>query len=82
MKGTITTINHRTGFHAVLTEEGDITVFELVDAAQPEIGDAISGALDSLGSETLKNLSQGASFDVFIQDAHCSDSRAKHLLKR
>lgn len=82
MNGEIIGINLRTGFYAVRTSEGDITVFELIDSCVPEKGDLVSGALDSLGSETFVNISQQHSFDVFVQDAHCSEARAADLLSR
>lgn len=82
MNGTIIAINRRNGFHAVRTEDGDVTVFELLDSVEPELGDAVSGALDSPGSEDLFNITRQESFSVFIQAARCSDASAAHLLKR
>lgn len=82
MKGTIIAIDRKSGFHAIRTEDGDTTVFELLDSEQPKIGDEVVGSLDSLGSETLFNVTQQQKFDVFIEDAHCSDSRARALLHR
>jgi len=82
MNGKIIGINRRNGFHAVRTEDGDITVFELLDSVTPELGDEISGNLDTMGSEELTNISQQEDFSVFIQDAHCSDTRAAELLRR
>jgi hypothetical protein len=80
MRGKIIAINRKTGFHAVRTEDGDITVFELLDSEMPELGDEVTGALDSLGSETLFNATQKHEFSVFVQDAHCSEVRAKRML--
>lgn len=82
MKGRIIAINRRNGFHAVETEDGDFTVFEMQDSHEAALGDVVSGALDTLGSESLSNVTQQEEFDVIVQDAHCSKSRALTLLDR
>ncbi len=82
MEGTIIAINNRNGFHAVRTEEGDITVFEMTDTHEATVGDTIAGDLHALGSEQLRNVTQGEEFSAYIQDAFCSDRRAAELLSR
>lgn len=82
MNGIIAAINPRIGFYAVKLEDGEFAVFELLDSHEPAHGDSLSGALDSLGSETLLNVTQRTRFDVFIQDTHCSEARARQMLNR
>lgn len=82
MNGTIIAINRRNGFHAVRIEDGDVTVFELLDSVELELGDSVSGALDSSGLEELFNITQRQAFSVSVEAVHCSDSIAAHLLKR
>ena len=79
--GKIIAINRKNSFYAVRTEDGDITVFELMDSYTPELGDEVTGNLDSLGSESFFNVTQKHGFSVFVQDAHCSDSRAECMLR-
>ena len=80
MNGIIVAINPRNGFYAAKLESGEFAVFELVDSHEPELGDAVSGELEALGSETLLNETQRTRFDVFMQDTHCSESRARQML--
>ena len=80
MNGTIIAINRINGMHAVQIEDGGVTVFELTDSHDAALGDVIAGELQTLGSETLANKTQQESFDAYIQDAFCSDSRWRALL--
>ena len=75
MNGTIIAINRINGMYAVQIEDGGVTVFELTDSHEAERGDVITGELQTLGSET-----QQESFEAYIQDAFCSDSRWRALL--
>lgn len=82
MKGQIIAVNNRNGFHIVRTERGEFTVFEMQDSHDAALGDMVSGALETLGSESFTNDTQGGSFDVVVQDAHCSRERAWDLINR
>lgn len=68
------------GLFAAITEEGDITIFEMFDTHEPEIGDQISGDLDASGGVTLLNVTQQTRFDVFNQYIHCSRAQAVAIL--
>ena len=71
MKGTVYKINSNRGMVAVVTENGDFSVFELLGGDLVETGDQIRWKNDTgLGSEIITNLTQGESFEVFFQD-HC-----------
>lgn len=76
MKGIIELLNLPKGRGAARTERGEYSYFEIVDSHEPEIGDAIEGELESLGSETLLNTSQNDKFDVFIEDIHSTKAGA------
>lgn len=80
MNGTIIAINRINGMHAVRIEAGSVTVFEMTDSHEAAAGDVITGELQTLGSETLTNKTQLESFEAYIQDAFCSDSRWRKLL--
>ena len=79
MKGIVRYINLRNGMAAVETGEG-FTVFETLERCALDIGDEISGPLDSSGGETLQNVSKGESFDVSIENTHCTRVEAMKSL--
>ena len=67
------------GLVAVETSEG-FTVLEVRECCAIDIGDEISGPLDSSGEKTLYNGSKDESFDVFIENIHCSRLEVTKLL--
>ena len=79
MKANVITINHKKGVVAVETANG-ITVFELLGGYEVELGDIISGRLESLGSETFRNETKQENLDVYVQGIHCSPQIAKQLM--
>ncbi len=68
MKGTIELIGPRQGMIGVRTEADRFSVLELLGGYAPEIGDVLSGGLEDLGSETVRNVTQEEDWDVYIQD--------------
>ncbi|WP_457571530.1 hypothetical protein [Desulfovulcanus sp.] len=78
MKGIVRAINPRKGMVAVETSLG-YSILELL-GDDVEIGDIISGNLDSLGSETVRNETQMENIEVFIQDCHCTAQHARLML--
>jgi exosome complex RNA-binding protein Rrp4 len=76
MRGTIKLINNPKGMLAVETEEGQYSVIELLGEYSPEVGDIVSGNLESTGGETLRNVTQRQDWNVFIQNANESRERA------
>lgn len=82
MKGRISGINPSTGRYAIRLEDGLFTVFDMDDSHEPEIGDIVSGAIDSDGPETLRNETQGENFDVCIQFTCCSRALAEREISR
>lgn len=68
MKGTIRYINVSNGMVAVVTEDGAISLFELL-SGNAEVGDSVSWAGDyPLGGDTVRNLTQNARLDVFFEN--------------
>ncbi len=82
MKGKITKINSRKGFVAILTENNDYTVIEILGNYYLEVGDIIKGNLDSLGRESLYNVSQDEEIDVFVQEIYASKEILESLMNR
>jgi len=72
MRGTIKLINNKKGFIAVLTEEEEYSIIELQRDYSPEVDDVVSGDLEGLGGETIRNETQKQDWSVFIQDIHAS----------
>ena len=79
MNGQITFINQRRGMAAVLTSNGGFTVIELLGGYDVQIGDVVSGDLESHGGETIYNNTQMESMDVYIQGIHCTKQNAINL---
>ena len=71
MKGIVRFLNLQNGLIAVETNEG-FTVFEILQRCALEIGNGVTGPLDSLGEETLYNVTKRESFDVWIENIHCN----------
>lgn len=82
MKGTIELISPRQAMIDVRTENDGFSALELLGGYSPEFGDVVSGALENLGGETVKNLTQSETWNVFIQDIHGSKGSAKKLISQ
>lgn len=82
MKGTIDLIGPTRIMIGVRTENNDYSVLELLGGYVPEVGDILKGNLDSLGGETIQNLTQNESWDVFIQDIYGSKNSALTMLSK
>jgi len=82
MKGTIELIGPRQAMIGVRTESDDFSVLELLGGYSPEMGDVISGELNNLGGEEVMNVTQGETWDVFIQDILGSKESAWRLISQ
>ena len=81
MKGTIREINQIRGMVAVLTEEGNFSIFELLGGDIVEVGDEVQWKNDTgLGSEILTNLSRSESYEVYFQNHHVQKSQLRQQL--
>jgi len=79
MKAVVKVINRKRGMYAAEFESGgEFVIFELLDSAEPEIGDIISHPdFYSMGGETFTNLTQRCEIDVFVENV-C----AAHLVRQ
>jgi hypothetical protein len=75
IKGIVRFLNLQNGLVAVETNEG-FTVFEIRQRCALDIGDEVTGPLDSLGEEILHNITKEESFDVSIENIHCNRTDA------
>ena len=80
MQGSVIAVNPRKGFFAVLMDNG-ITVIELLGGYDVERDDVISGPLETHGSNTVRNVTQGKDMRVFIQGVWCTPQNAKQLME-
>jgi exosome complex RNA-binding protein Rrp4 len=76
MRGKTKLLNNKKGMVAVENEDGEYSVVELLGDYSPEAGDVISGNLDGLGGETIRNETQKQDWRVFVQDIHSSREMA------
>ena len=81
MTGFVKIINHERRIIAVEVDTDDFTVFEYNRPYAVNIGDIISGNLDSKGSKSLTNLSNYNKMDVIIQGVNCTLQNAQHLME-
>jgi len=72
-------LNPRTGTFAVATPAG-LTVVELHDSIELEIGDEVVGDFSEHGSVKLRHARSGERFDAFIQAIGASEQSARKLL--
>ena len=79
MRAKVIAVNYHKGFVAVETD-GGITVFELLGGYNIQIGDIISGNLESEGSEIFMNETQKEKMDVFVQGIYCTPQNASQLM--
>lgn len=79
MKGVVREVTRR-GMVAIEVSGGDYTVAELL-GDELEVGDEVSGALESLGGETLSGPG-GRPVQVFIEDCQMTARRATAFLRR
>lgn len=78
MTAIIKVVNQNRGMYAAeISGRGEFVIFELLDSAEPEIGDVVSHPdFYSMGSETFMNLTQGCKINVFVQNV-CGPSLVK-----
>ncbi len=79
MKGEIVFFNSQRRMAAALTENNEYTVFELLDH-EIEIGDFITGNLESLGGETFYNETSFEEMDVFVEEIQVSEKSALQMI--
>ena len=80
MRGKIVKVNSIKGVITVETESGDYSSIELLGDYSPENDDIVSGNLDRMGRETIKNLSQKEDWSVSIEDIHGSAVSAEKFI--
>lgn len=81
MVGNIFEINLHKAMVAVLTENGDFSTFELLGDDPVELKDKVYWENDTgLGSEMLKNITQGETFEVYFQNHWIPKSQLKQQL--
>lgn len=70
MQGKVAMINHRRGWISVLTANNDFTIIEVLEHSLPELGNTMSGNLQRLGGQSLRNETQEHDIDVYIQEIY------------
>jgi hypothetical protein len=69
MKGTVAFINPTRGMAALITENGEYTSFETL-GDDVELGDILSGDLESVGGETWYNETKHEEIEVMVEDIY------------
>lgn len=81
MRSKVYMINHQKGWIALLTENNSFSIVEVLEMNLPNIGDIISGEVESLGRELFYNESQNEEVDVFVQEIYSGQKEAMRLLE-
>jgi len=76
MRGTIALANGRRGRYAVLTEDGDYTLFELLESVDLAVGEPVTGDFNAVAGETYESERHGK-LSVFAENYHCTLSFAE-----
>jgi hypothetical protein len=80
MRGTVQHINPVRGMVAVLTDDGDYSIVELI-GDEVEIGDVVSWTGDTpLGGDTLVNHTRNEKLDVYFQNHHVTSAQLRQQL--
>lgn len=80
MQASVKVINESKGMISVQIDGGDFIVLELLGSDDVDPGDALTGNLESLGSEIFVNVTKQVRLDVLVQNIHCTASSAKKLV--
>jgi hypothetical protein len=76
LRGQVVLSNTLHGTYAIKVFEGDITVIEALGEPAMNIGDIVSGNLESLGAQHLVNETNGDLLEVFVESVYCSIEEA------
>ena len=82
MNGKVYQINPKRGMVAVLTENGDFTIIEIIGSYEIDIGDELTWKnATGLGSEHYRNITKNQIIEVFVQNHWVNESQLQqHLL--
>lgn len=81
MKGVIKHINASRGMVAVLTEDGNYSIFELLGSDSLEIGDVVSWKNDTdLDGEKIINHTKNKRFEVYFQNHNVHQNQVRQQL--
>ncbi|WLE95986.1 MAG: hypothetical protein QTN59_15030 [Candidatus Electrothrix communis] len=79
MKGKVALINPKRGMASLITVNEEYTTFVSL-GHHVDIGDIISGDLESLGGETWYNETQMEGIDVFVEDIYGAKATALKII--
>lgn len=80
MRGRVEDVNTIRGMVAIATEEG-YSIMEMLGDDPPDLGDEISWPGSTpLGGETVHNLTQQVSYEVYFQNHHIPRSQVRSQL--
>jgi len=66
--GTVVMLNRVTQRFAVLLDNGEHSIVEVLDDIGLSLGDRVSGPLDSIGEHVILNLTTGMRGNSFVDD--------------
>lgn len=81
MRGVVTFINAEDGLVAVLTEHGEYTVFGIMEDDALDVGDTLTGPLETLDHQMLHNETRRSELSVYVEDCELSEEDARARLE-
>lgn len=80
MRGVVQAINRARGRVGCKTEDG-FSIFDMMGDDPPNLHDVIEWSdLTPLGGETVRNVTQGCTYDVFFENHHVSASSLRRQM--
>lgn len=81
MQGTVKLFNPDDAIAGIETDGNQFTIVGLMSDDALELGDVISGALDSEGAATLHNDTKGNDLDAYVEDTGVSEAFAREQIE-
>lgn len=80
MRGIVIAVNSVRGMVVVETDEGSYSAIELIGGYDVELGDILSGNLETEGAETIRNVSQSERMDAYVQGVYPTEEPAIEII--
>lgn len=80
MKGKIVFANHHSRRYAVLTDDGDYTLFALLQVADVAVGDFVTGNLNAVGDVDF-SIGGSSGVSVLVENCRCQPAVAQRWVE-
>ena len=81
MRCIVIALNSVRGMVVVETDEGSYSAIELIGGYDVELGDILSGNLETEGSKNIRNVSQAEEMDVYVHGVYPMKGPAIEMIR-